>query len=153
MNVTVKDKRLFDYGKTLLDSLHWHGPAQVEVKLDLSDNNYKLLEVNPKFWGTLDLSIKCGVNFPEIALNLALYGKQQTAVSQNFGAALRYRWLSPFIKAHRAAGISRVGVIRRLINRVEYSDLDCKDFGPTLYYILLAVINLFGNNNKFQRIR
>jgi len=151
-NITVKDGKLFNYGKILLDALNWHGPAQVEVKLDPRDKKYKLLEVNPKFWGTLDLSIKCGVNFPMIALDLALYGKQQADINQNFSEGLRYRWLVPFIKAYRAAGVSTMGVIRRLINKVEFNDLDYKDFAPTLYYVLLAAIKFFRNSNKLKKV-
>ena len=41
----------------LLDSLNWNGPAMVEFKLDQNLNEYKLIEINPKLWGSLDLTI------------------------------------------------------------------------------------------------
>ena len=31
--------------------------------------NYYLIEANPKFWGSLDLAIASGVNFPLILIN------------------------------------------------------------------------------------
>jgi len=142
-NITIKDKKLFDYGKMLLDALNWHGPAMVEVKLDPRDNQYKLLEINPKFWGTLDLSMKCGVNFPEIALDLALYGKLQDEEGYDFQEGLEYRWLVPFVKAHRAAGYSRSEIIKKMAERVEFNDVDYNDLGPTVYNILRLFVNLF----------
>ncbi len=43
----------------------------VEFKLDPRDNTPKLMEINPRFWGSLALAIESGVNFPYL-----LYGWQ-----------------------------------------------------------------------------
>jgi len=141
-NVTVKNRNLHEYGKILLDGLKWHGPAQVEVKLDPRDNLFKLLEINPKFWGTLDLSIKCGVNFPEMAVDLALNGEMKEKINRKFDQGIRYRWLVSFINAYMAEGIPRRKIITRLISRVEHSDLEIRDPLPTIYNIFLAVMVL-----------
>jgi predicted ATP-grasp superfamily ATP-dependent carboligase len=149
-NVTVKNRNLHEYGKILLDGLKWHGPAQVEVKLDPRDNQFKLLEINPKFWGTLDLSIKCGVNFPEMAVVLALNGSIKHDMNKEIDPGLRYRWLVSFIKSHRAAGVPRRKIIGSLINRVQYSDLDFSDPLPTLYNILLAVRSFLRKKDQIR---
>jgi predicted ATP-grasp superfamily ATP-dependent carboligase len=149
-NVTVKDGKLHDYGKTILDGLRWHGPAQVELKLDPRDNQFKLLEVNPKFWGTLDLSIKCGVNFPAMAVDLALNGLIRHDMNKEIGPGLRYRWLVSFVKTHRAAGFPRRKIIRSLINRVQYNDLDFNDPLPTFYNIALAVRSLLKKKDQIR---
>lgn len=149
-NVTVKDRKLHDYGKTLLDGLKWHGPAQVEVKFDPRDKEFKLLEINPKFWGTLDLSIKCGVNFPEIAVDSALNGLIRYAINRKVDPGLRYRWLVSFVKSHRAAGVSRRKIMGSLINRVHYSDLDFNDPLPTFYNLFLAVRSFLGKKDQIR---
>jgi predicted ATP-grasp superfamily ATP-dependent carboligase/protein-tyrosine phosphatase len=62
---------LFNEGAKLLEYLNWHGVGMVEFKRD-NNNDLFLMEINPKFWGSLDLSIVSGVNFPLIAVNLAM---------------------------------------------------------------------------------
>lgn len=54
----------------LLGALDWHGVAMVEFKL--ADNgDYRLMEINPRLWGSLPLAIAAGVNFPVGLLHLA----------------------------------------------------------------------------------
>ena len=67
------DEKLLDNGKRILDALNWNGSAMVEFKRT-SDNNYYLLEVNPKLWGSLELAICSGVNFPLLMIENALNG-------------------------------------------------------------------------------
>ena len=54
----------------LLSALRWHGVAMVEVKVTPGGEAY-LVEINPRLWGSLALSIDCGVDFPAGLLCLA----------------------------------------------------------------------------------
>lgn len=58
-----QDPRLREYGGRIMDALEWTGVAMVEFKDD-ADGTPHVLEVNPKFWGSLDLAIQSGLNFP-----------------------------------------------------------------------------------------
>lgn len=58
-------------GMRLLDELDWHGPAMVEFKRDPRDGEFKLMEINPRFWGSLALSVASGVDFPYRYFQLA----------------------------------------------------------------------------------
>ena len=57
------DKNVEIYGKKILDFLEWNGVVMVEFKYN-SKNEPILMEINPKFWGSTELSLYCGVNFP-----------------------------------------------------------------------------------------
>ena len=59
--------RLEELGRILLDSLDWNGPVMVEFKRD-ADDTPKLIEINPKLWGSLDLGIASGLDFPSALL-------------------------------------------------------------------------------------
>jgi predicted ATP-grasp superfamily ATP-dependent carboligase len=48
----------------LLQKIGWSGIAEAEFMIDPRDGVPKLLEVNPRFWGSLQLSIQSGVDFP-----------------------------------------------------------------------------------------
>jgi protein-tyrosine-phosphatase/predicted ATP-grasp superfamily ATP-dependent carboligase len=54
----------------LLTGLHWHGVAMVEFKMD-ANGQYWLMEINPRLWGSLALSIDAGVDFPLALLQIA----------------------------------------------------------------------------------
>ena len=62
----------------------------VEFRYDVRDNNYKLLEINPKFWGSLDLALAAGVDFPLGLLQMARGG--QLDYSEDYRRELRYHW-------------------------------------------------------------
>lgn len=80
-------------GLRLLQSFGFVGVAMVEFKMDPRDGLAKLLEVNPRFWGSLALSIDSGVNFPFLLTLMAL--------GHNFAPVSKYRmghlcrWLLP----------------------------------------------------------
>ena len=82
----------------LLEALRWHGPAQVEFKIDSRNGTARLMEVNGRFWGTLDLSIQAGMNFPLMACKMAIDGDIDPSFEYKIG--LQYRWAFPFGLLH-----------------------------------------------------
>jgi len=52
------------YATQLLEDLQWDGVAMVEFKQDARDGTPMLMEINPRFWGSLQLAIDAGVDFP-----------------------------------------------------------------------------------------
>ncbi len=65
-----RDDRLREYSERLLSELEWTGVAMVEFKED-ADGTPALVEINPKFWGSLDLAIESGLNMPRALLEYA----------------------------------------------------------------------------------
>jgi predicted ATP-grasp superfamily ATP-dependent carboligase len=58
----------------LLAAARWSGPAMVEFRVDPRDGEAKLLEVNPRFWGSLHHGAACGVDFPVLLYRMAMDG-------------------------------------------------------------------------------
>lgn len=58
------DQKMVENAERLLSAVRWQGVAMVEFKRDQRDGQAKLMEINGRFWGTLQLAIACGVNFP-----------------------------------------------------------------------------------------
>jgi predicted ATP-grasp superfamily ATP-dependent carboligase len=56
----------------LLDALGYSGPAMVEFKRDESTGAFVLMEINARLWGSLQLAIDAGVDFPSALVALAL---------------------------------------------------------------------------------
>ncbi len=67
----VQHPQVMELGLSLLKSLNWVGVGMVEFKVDPRDKIPKLMEVNPRFWGSLQLAIVSGVDFPSLILKMA----------------------------------------------------------------------------------
>lgn len=82
-----------ELGIRLLRSLRWYGVAMVEFKVDPRDNQPKLMELNPRFWGSLALAIHAGVDFPYLLYQMAM-GEEFEPVRE-YETGIRCRWLLP----------------------------------------------------------
>jgi predicted ATP-grasp superfamily ATP-dependent carboligase len=92
--VSVRDDRLVADSIRLLQALRWQGVAMVEWKLDPSDGNRpKLMEINPRFWGSLELAIRAGVDFP--VLYAAAARGEPVAPAFDYTEGVRCRWMVP----------------------------------------------------------
>jgi predicted ATP-grasp superfamily ATP-dependent carboligase len=78
------------YGTALLDALHWHGVAMVEFKRCENSRRLFLMEINARFWGSLQLAIDSGVDFPLLLARIAA-GETPAPVKHRIG--VRSRWL------------------------------------------------------------
>jgi predicted ATP-grasp superfamily ATP-dependent carboligase len=85
------DTELIDRSAALLRGLEWSGPAMVEFKMDARDGQPKLMEVNGRFWGSLQLAIDAGIDFPLLYLRLVL-GEDVTP-QLHYRAGVQCRWL------------------------------------------------------------
>jgi predicted ATP-grasp superfamily ATP-dependent carboligase len=75
--------------RRLLEALHWHGVAMVEFKIDPSGNCW-LIEINARFWGSLQLAVDSGADFPWLLYQL-ITGRPP-AVPAGFRIGQRLRW-------------------------------------------------------------
>lgn len=77
--------------QSLLDHVGWHGVAMIEFRIGLDRKPY-LMEVNTRFWGSLQLAIDAGVDFPRLLFE-AHTGGIKNQDHMNYRAGLRLRWL------------------------------------------------------------
>lgn len=85
------DPAALTHATRLLDHLHWHGVAMVEFKRDVRDGTPKLMEINGRFWGSLQLAIDAGVDFP--ALLTAIGSGDNACRPSDYRVGVRSRWL------------------------------------------------------------
>jgi len=90
---SVKREDIQGIAESLLQSLKWTGIAHVEFKIDPRDNLPKLLEVNPRFWGSLQLAIEAGVDFPYLLYRMAM--DRDVEPVKDYKSGVRCRWLIP----------------------------------------------------------
>jgi predicted ATP-grasp superfamily ATP-dependent carboligase len=109
------DPALCEQAMRLLGPLGWHGVAMMEYKQDRRTGTPVLMEVNGRFWGSLQLAIDAGVDFPFLSCQLALGQRPDVPATYEVGA--RSRWL--------------LGDLDHLLIRLLRSDRDLPDTVPS----------------------
>jgi predicted ATP-grasp superfamily ATP-dependent carboligase len=85
----------------LLKALQWTGLAMVEFRRDVRqaahDGSFKLMEINPRIWGSVQLAIDCGVDFPRLLYEWMVLGREPARPPAgrraSYRAGVRSRWL------------------------------------------------------------
>ncbi len=85
------DRELVQRSVVLLKEIGWQGTAMVEFKVDRRDGRAKLMEVNGRFWGSLQLAIDAGINFPLLLYRLA--NGEDVPAQFDYQVGVKSRWL------------------------------------------------------------
>jgi predicted ATP-grasp superfamily ATP-dependent carboligase len=141
------DPRLREFAIRLLGPLGWHGVAMLEFKQDARTGDLYLIEVNGRFWGSLQLAIASGVDFPFMTYQLAI--GERPSVPRSYAVGVKCRWLLGdldhlLMRLTRSAGDlnlansapSRIRAMLDFLKFVEpgvhYEILSCSDPAPAL---------------------
>ena len=90
-----------------------------------------MIEVNPKFWGSLELSIAAGVDFPYLLYQLLATGSRRLRQPGAVPRRLCLRWLA--MDLAYAVETRRLGAyLRRFADRRVHDDLVVNDLLPFL---------------------
>ena len=79
---SIECPRLVEMSLAIMEKIDWYGVVELEYMKD-ADGKYVFMEINPRFWNSLQLSILAGVDFPWM-----LY---QTATGNEIAEIHRYR--------------------------------------------------------------
>ncbi len=85
------DPRLVAPAERLLRELGWHGPVMVEFRDDGAGEPC-LIEVNGRFWGSLELAVRAGVDFPRLWLAMLTGKPLEPPPPYRAGVTLRWLW-------------------------------------------------------------
>jgi protein-tyrosine-phosphatase/predicted ATP-grasp superfamily ATP-dependent carboligase len=125
----------------LLTALHWHGVAMVEFKID-NEGQHWLMEINPRLWGSLALSIDASVDFPLGLLQIAR--GEEPAPQPKYKVPYYTRdfrtdvdWLKCNVRADRhdsllhtrSRTVSFLEVLRPLVGSESWDHFDWRDLG------------------------
>jgi predicted ATP-grasp superfamily ATP-dependent carboligase len=119
-----------------MESLAWHGPAQVQFIVPGGGGRPVLMEVNARFWGSIGLHIAAGIDFAWLTC-LAALDRRFTPVSE-YTVGQRYAWPLPSCLGYVATADQPVQAIKHLLTaaRGATTDLDPCDPAPAVANIL-----------------
>ncbi|AIY85851.1 MULTISPECIES: ATP-grasp domain-containing protein [unclassified Thermotoga] len=153
---SVRNERLRKVGKTILDTIGWEGFAMVEYKYNPSTGDYKVLEINPRTWGSITLPIFCGVNFP-LWFCESLVGEKIEMCDFSYETGKYMRWFFPadilyFIRARNRFKL-QPSFFKFFDERMTYYALDTKDYGLLVISVLHYILGLFSKENLRKLFR
>jgi len=130
-------KPMTDYALRLLQHVRWHGVAMVEFKIDRQSEVPLLMEVNGRFWGSLQLALDAGVNFPYLLYQMAT-GQLTSVPLSSYRVGVRSRWL--------------LGDLDHLLLRFfkPEEELRLPPGSPTKYQCLLAFCRFFQRGIRYE---
>ena len=88
--ISTRNQLIEDYAEKLLTSLNWHGVAMVEFIVNEVTGQAWIIEVNPRFWGSLALAIQSGVDFPYLLYRMAIDGDVAPILKYKEGVTTRW---------------------------------------------------------------
>jgi len=83
-------KVLEDYASMFARKSEWSGIAMLEFKYNHDKKTFYFMEINPRFWGSMELAIISGVNFPYLFLEWILGNNRKNIVRQSKTIKLKY---------------------------------------------------------------
>lgn len=86
---TADEPELIEYGKEIMDDLDLFGPANIQCFVD-GDEEINFFEINPRFSGSLPLTLEAGVNSPRFALDWA--ADEPSRIEQDFERVTMLRY-------------------------------------------------------------
>lgn len=97
------DPRLQEPSARLLADLAWHGPAMLEFRDDGVRSPW-LMEINGRFWGSLQLAIAAGADLPHQWVRILSNEAVAPAAGYRNGVTLRWLWGDVKRLLHIASG-------------------------------------------------
>lgn len=151
---SVYKPEITSLAKKLLESMHWHGVVMLEFKEDPRTKECVLIEINPKFWGSIALPIAAGIDFPYLLYQLAC--NQQICEEYSYPEHILCRWLFPGDLLHFLFNPQRFNLQPSFFNfrNTSYDIFDVKDLGPIVLLFATLFRDLFKRktwNDKILR--
>lgn len=141
--IGIENKKLVEKSIKLLKSLNWVGIAMVEWKFNSNTNEFVLMEINPRFWGSLELAVRSGVDFPFIYYQLSKKRFVQPITS--YKTDYNCRWLLPGDILRYLTKKDRESIFKFfkgiLKNSEEWDKKDKRGFFASIWCQALLVIN------------
>jgi predicted ATP-grasp superfamily ATP-dependent carboligase len=152
LRVSTRNDEMYEMAVSLLKALQWFGVAMVEFKIDPRDGRPRLMEINPRFWGSLALAIHAGVNFPYLLYRMAL--KETFKPVETYRQNVKCRWLLPGDLLHFIYTPQRRSLLndffRFAADDTYYDILSWKDPVPAIVKVLTPLTFLFDADMKMR---
>ncbi len=133
----LPDPVLVESSMTLLRAMQWEGVAMVEYKVNPDTGEAVLMEVNGRYWGTISLPIRVGIDFPLYQWRLA-HG-ERPKIPRTYAAGKKWRWSVGYLdRTYSLLAAARYSLTARKELFRSFRGL-LGDFGPQVFNSTFAL--------------
>ncbi len=143
------DSPIYDLGRSVTTSLGWSGVIMVEFRKHEETGDYYLLEVNPKFWGSLELATAWDLDIPQYLLHSHEYewtpdpDASEHPIFHKRGTRGCFSWLLPGFSAYfRTNPKVWLRMLWHAIKRNQRTDIHLRDPPELMFGILSRFFNI-----------
>ena len=138
------DNELYDSAKKLISELKWTGIAMVEFK-----GKY-FMEINGRPWGSMDLAVSSGVDFPSMMINIFVYNKNIDELKKLFNKSYdehhyakwiegEFEYIKYLEKNKKVSLIEKLKILCLPFVNTSYDTFKLNDPLPFLYLVLRKI--------------
>lgn len=148
---TVNYPELMNLSVKLMESLNYFGIADIDFLIDERTGEPKLMEINPRFWGSLQVAINAGVDFPSLLYELMSNGDIKKSFDYKTGVRCRHviiddlLRLQSILKGHYADSYKVATIIDflKIYPQDGYYIFSLDDLKPFRRHVLNKIIKKF----------
>lgn len=145
---SIYHPELLEMALKITEKLRWVGVIELEFMVDCKDGKLKFMEINPRFWASVQLAIFAGIDFPWLLYRIITEGDIEEHFTYQEG--IRCRWLLPGDLLHFITNKERIAMSPSFwAGKREgiHDDIICKeDLLPVLGFILACLRYMFDRN-------
>ena len=90
---SIHDPELKEIALKIMERLPWVGVVELEFMIDRINDRIVFMEINPRFWASLEMAVLAGVDFPYLYYKVAMDGDCEEVFAYRDG--VKARWLYP----------------------------------------------------------
>jgi phosphoglycolate phosphatase-like HAD superfamily hydrolase len=145
----VKDPELVALGRRILRRLAWSGAIMIETRLSNEHGEYFVIELNPKFWGSIDLPVSLGYHFPAVLLTSFIHGheKAREIAQRLFVRNGSFAWLLDGFRLLPKVPSTWFYILRNFLSNPLQSDARPADPAKNLVQVAIA-LSRFGREKR-----
>ncbi len=156
---TIKRRDCVEYSEKLLRKVGYCGVAHLDFVIGGSDDTPMLIDVNPRFWDTLNASVICGIDFPWLALQL-FTGEKLSEQIYDYDTDVHirsilddFRSMLTILKSNDHPSSHKLEQVMDFLKFFKYKDIifDPLDPVPVLVKTLKAITKAFGRAGGMSR--
>lgn len=91
---TIQESIIHEKAKSLaekfMDGLDWQGVVELEFIVEKGSNDLVFMEVNPRFWASVEMSVQAGVDFPHMYYLIATTGDCAEVTEYKIGKKVKW---------------------------------------------------------------
>ncbi len=144
LRISIHNEQAEEYFERLSKDLKWHGICQADFIIDKKNNIPHLIDINPRFWGSLAQGIASGVDFPYLLYKIARNGDVEPI--KDFKAGVMTRWIGGDLRAfpqYLKYSSNKTHFLKHFFfpegKTVMFDDFDIKDPLPFFFWGLDAI--------------